>query len=62
MAQKLRCVEFVSASDAIANPSSANYGNPLAEPLRTHSIGVNGEMGTFAPELLGYASERHGDP
>ena len=57
---KIEVREFVSAFDAIANPSSVNYGNPLAEPLRTLSIGVNGEMGTFAPELLGYASERHG--
>jgi uncharacterized protein len=53
--------EFVGAFDAIARPESMNYGNPLAEPLRTLSIGVNGEIGTFAPELLGYASERHGD-
>jgi uncharacterized protein len=58
---KIEVREFVGAFDAIANPDSVNYGNPLAEPLRTLSIGVNGEIGTFAPELLGYASERHGD-
>jgi len=58
---KIEVREFVGAFDAIANPESMNYGNPLAEPLRTLSIGVNGEIGTFAPELLGYASERHGD-
>jgi uncharacterized protein len=58
---KIEVREFVGAFDAIANPESINYGNPLAEPLRTISIGVNGEIGTFAPELLGYASERHGD-
>lgn len=58
---KIEVREFVSAFDAIANPASEYYGNPLAEPLRTLSIGVNGEIGTFAPELLGYASERHGD-
>lgn len=52
--------EFVGAFDAIANPASERYGNPLAEPLRTLSIGVDGAIGTFAPELLGYASERHG--
>ncbi|HXQ04800.1 MAG TPA: cyclophane-forming radical SAM/SPASM peptide maturase GrrM/OscB [Bradyrhizobium sp.] len=58
---KIEVREFVGAFDAIANPESMNYGNPLAEPLRTLSIGVNGEIGTFAPELLGYASERHGE-
>jgi uncharacterized protein len=57
---KIEVREFVGAFDAIASPESANYGNPLAEPLRTLSIGVNGEIGTFAPELLGYASARHG--
>jgi uncharacterized protein len=58
---KIEVREFVGAFDAISRVESASYGNPLAEPLRTLSIGVNGEIGTFAPELLGYASERHGD-
>jgi uncharacterized protein len=58
---KIEVREFVGAFDAIANPESVNYGNPLAEPLRTLSIGANGEIGIFAPELLGYASERHGE-
>lgn len=58
---KIEVREFVGAFDAIANPESINYGNPLAEPLRTLSIGVDGEIGTFAPELLGYASARHGN-
>jgi uncharacterized protein len=58
---KIEVREFVGAFDAIANPESVHYGNPLADPLRTLSIGVNGEIGTFAPELLGYSSERHGD-
>jgi uncharacterized protein len=58
---KIEVREFVGAFDAIANPESVNYGNPLAEPLRTLSIGVNGEIGTFAPELLGYASASHGE-
>jgi uncharacterized protein len=58
---KIEVREFVGAFDAIAGPEGGNYGNPLAEPLRTLSIGVNGEIGTFAPELLGYGSERHGE-
>jgi uncharacterized protein len=58
---KLEVREFSGAFAAIANPASAHYGNPLAEPLRTLSIGVNGEIGSFAPELLGYASARHGE-
>jgi uncharacterized protein len=57
---KIEVREFVGAFSAIANPDSEHYGNPLAEPLRTLSIGAKGEIGTFAPELLGYASERHG--
>jgi uncharacterized protein len=57
---KIEVREFVGAFDAIARPESASYGNPLAEPLRTLSIGVNGEISTFSPELLGYASPRHG--
>jgi uncharacterized protein len=58
---KIEVREFAGAFAAIANPASAHYGNPLAEPLRTLSIGVNGEIGSFAPELLGYASARHGE-
>src|SRR6267142_824112 len=46
---KIEVREFVGAFDAIARAESASYGNPLAEPLRTLSIGVNGEIGTFAP-------------
>jgi uncharacterized protein len=57
---KLKVREFVGAFGAIANPASATYGNPMTDPLRTISIGVNGEIGTFSPELLGYGSERHG--
>ncbi|MBR0699032.1 GRRM system radical SAM/SPASM domain protein [Bradyrhizobium diazoefficiens] len=57
---KIEVREFVGAFDAIARPESASYGNPLAEPLRTLSIGANGEISTFSPELLGYASPRHG--
>jgi len=57
---KLQVREFIGAFASIANPESEYYGNPLAEPMRTVSIGVNGEIGSFSPELLGYGSERHG--
>jgi uncharacterized protein len=57
---RLEVREFVGALHGIANPASAEYGNPMAQPLRTVSIGVNGEISTFSPELLGYGSERHG--
>jgi uncharacterized protein len=57
---KLEVREFVGALHGIANPASSEYGNPMAEPLRTVSIGVTGEISTFSPELLGYGSERHG--
>jgi uncharacterized protein len=52
--------EFAGALAGILSPDAVRYGNPLAEPLRMVSIGVNGEIGTFSPELLGYGSERHG--
>jgi uncharacterized protein len=57
---KLEVREFVGAFAGIANPASVQYGNPLAQPLRIVSVGVNGEVGTFSPELLGYSNERHG--
>lgn len=57
---KLEVREFTGAFHMIANPASAQYGNPMAEALRTISVGVNGELSTFSPELLGYASEPYG--
>jgi uncharacterized protein len=54
------CVrEFDGAFRAIVDPFSNNYGNPMAEPLRFVSVGVNGELSTFSPELLGYSSRHH---
>lgn len=52
--------EFIGAFHSIADPASAQYGNPMSEALRTVSVGVNGELSTFSPELLGYGSKRHG--
>jgi uncharacterized protein len=57
---KLEVREFTGAYHAIVNPASAQYGNPMTEPLRALSVGVNGELSTFSPELLGYGTERHG--
>src|SRR5262249_32909075 len=31
----------------------SDYGNPMTEPLRFVSVGVNGELSTFSPELVG---------
>jgi uncharacterized protein len=56
---QLRVREFDGALQAIINPSSNSYGNPMVEPLRFVSIGVNGEISTFSPELLGYGASRH---
>jgi uncharacterized protein len=50
----LQIREFMGACHSIVNPVSIQYGNPMAEPLRTISVGVNGELSTFSPELLGY--------
>jgi uncharacterized protein len=56
---QLHVREFEGAFHAIVNPSSRDYGNPMTEPLRFVSIGVNGEISTFSPELLGYSNGRH---
>jgi uncharacterized protein len=57
---KIEVREFVGAFDSISRPGSEQYGNPLADPLRTISISAGGDIGAFSPELLGYASERQG--
>ena len=57
---QLEVREFIGALDVILRPQSASYGNPQADPLRLISVGVNGELSTFSPELLGYAHERYG--
>jgi uncharacterized protein len=56
---QIRVREFEGAFQAIVNPASNGYGNPMVEPLRFVSIGVNGEISTFSPELLGYGGGRH---
>lgn len=52
--------EFAGALGAILDPKSGAYGNPLAQPMRIVSVGVDGDLGTFSPELLGYGTPRHG--
>jgi uncharacterized protein len=56
---QLHVREFDGALQAIVNPSSSDYGNPMVEPLRFVSIGVNGEISTFSPELLSYSNGHH---
>jgi uncharacterized protein len=46
--------EFDGALQSIVNRSSEDYGNPMAEPMRFISVGVDGELSTFSPELLDY--------
>jgi uncharacterized protein len=50
---KLEVREFVGARDVIVHRELAEYGNALAEPLRIVSVGVDGQLSTFSPELLG---------
>ena len=59
-AAKLEVRELLGAFAGIANPDSGLYGNPMAQPMRVVSVGVDGEISTFSPELLGYSDERHG--
>jgi uncharacterized protein len=56
---RIRVREFAGAFQAIVKAESNAYGNPMVEPLRFVSIGVNGEISTFSPELLGYGDARH---
>ncbi len=58
---QLHVREFMGALSGIADANNVHYGNPLTQALRMVSVGVNGEISTFSPELLGYASERHGE-
>ncbi len=53
--------EFASVFGMITDPRAADYGNPQTEPMRIVTVGVNGELSTFSPELLGSRSERYQD-
>jgi uncharacterized protein len=56
---KLAVREFSSVFGAIADPRAAEYGNPQTEPMRIVTVGVNGELSTFSPELIESASARY---
>ncbi len=58
---KLTVREFASVFGMITDPRAADYGNPQTEPMRIVTVGVNGELSTFSPELLGSRSERYQD-
>ena len=48
--------EFVGARDIIVDRELSKWGNPQAEPFRIISVGVDGQLSTFSPELLGASS------
>jgi uncharacterized protein len=53
--------EIAGALAAIASPRAGDIDNPQVEPLRITSIDVDGNVGTFSPELLGMRDARYGD-
>src|SRR4030095_13661181 len=58
---KLRIRELISARDVIIHGALSNFGNPEVMPLRIVSVGANGALSTFSPELLGINCLRYGD-
>lgn len=56
---RLSVREFDGAFHAIINPACGAYGNPMTEPLRFVSVGVNGELSTFSPELIGTSTRQY---
>jgi uncharacterized protein len=57
---KIEVREFAGAFAAIANAQAADYANPQTEPMRIVTVGVNGELSTFSPELIDFRSDRYG--
>jgi uncharacterized protein len=55
---KLEVREFANVFGMITDPSAADC-NPQTEPMRIVTVGVNGELSTFSPELIGSRSERY---
>jgi uncharacterized protein len=49
---KVKIREFTNVFGAIADVAAADYGNPQAEPLRIVTVGVDGALSTFSPELI----------
>jgi uncharacterized protein len=58
---KLYVREFAEARNLLTHRCVAEMGNSQATALRIISVGVNGELSTFSPELLGCQSETYGD-
>lgn len=58
---KLRVRELLSARDVIIHRELSDFGNPEVTPLRIVSVGVNGELTTFSPELLGTTCPKYGN-
>ncbi len=58
-------IEFVREIDAllprIIRPAEAEIGNEQATPLAMLTIGCNGDVSSFSPELLGLKDPRYGD-
>lgn len=52
--------EFADAFQAIMSPVRPPY-NPQTNPLAIVSVGANGQLSTFSPELLGNANAVYGD-
>lgn len=58
---KLQVREFVGARDVIMHRELALADNAQAEALRIISVGVDGQLSTFSPELLGASWSDYGD-
>jgi uncharacterized protein len=58
---KLRVRELLSARDVIIHRELSRYGNPEVAPFRIVSVGVNGALSTFSPELLGTNCSKYGN-
>jgi uncharacterized protein len=56
---KVAVREFAGVFGMITDPGAADYGNPQTKPMRIVTVGVNGELSTFSPELIGSRSERY---
>jgi uncharacterized protein len=57
----LRIRELSGATTAILDRQSSAYGNPQTEAVRIVTVGVDGSLSTFSPELIGAQSPAYGD-
>jgi uncharacterized protein len=56
---QLNVREFAAIFDTIAELHSSTRCNPQTEPMHIVTVGVNGELSTFSPELIGFRSDRY---